>query len=60
MKSPSISDQPGASIPAEISPPAPSAREPYVPPTIEMFPPMQDVTFGSNNVGVTSATAFPG
>ena len=32
-------------------------REPYTPPVIEMFPPMHDVSFGSN-VNPTSATGF--
>lgn len=34
---------------------AQKVREPYTPPTIEMFPPMHDVTFGTN-VNPLSAT----
>ena len=40
--------------------PTPGAREPYVTPVIEKFPPMTDVTFGTNIQPTMAQTiAFP-
>ena len=37
---------------------SPRAREPYTPPAIEMFPPMHDVTFGTNVNPTTAMTVI--
>ena len=39
---------------AEQPPPSRPEREPYVRPTIEKFPPMGNVTFGTNICPVTA------